>query len=243
MKEKQQPAKKDAAPIPPAKTQSEPGPGAVIAKTPSDKKESGPSDVANRGLLPSRYELCQIAAAMFGPEAAKKPVKAVRAALGLWLSAEWELSEASNREVDGNVVAYGMEGWGDGESLEEVILVAELEKARAMGGTPICELVEFGSSEGNSDAFRWVNSNARDPRDQFKTFKKFANAWEKAFGEQAYEFEFRTGCSVKVLEVFLMRRTAERRAKDAKRQKRNRRAERKEHEGGETTGEMPCQKG
>lgn len=47
----------------------------------------------NEQKLPTQFELCQIAAILLRSNAVKRPMRAVRAALGLWLSAGYESIE------------------------------------------------------------------------------------------------------------------------------------------------------
>jgi hypothetical protein len=170
--------------------------------------------------FPSQYELCRIAAALFGPDAAKKPVKAVRAALGLWLSAGYELGKAKQRDLEENVMAYSEEGYAEGDSLEDVI---SREEIREMQRAPFLrEQIAFGESVETSDAMRWVNEKAQNNRDRFKSFREFEKAWDKVFGDGEVGDGARLFCSVPLLQRFCDERAAQRKAADAARKRKKR---------------------
>jgi hypothetical protein len=177
-------------------------------------------DAPRTDPLPSQYELCQIAAAVLGPEAAKQPLKAVRAALGLWFSAAYELPRAAKRNWEANAEIYGDAGHID---TDELINVSALEEYRELQELER-ETIQFGVSVETSDAMRWLDANAEDPRDQFKTFPKFVEAWGSVFGDERDERgdEARLVCCRPLLQRLIEVRVAHRKAADAARKRKNR---------------------
>ena len=171
------------------------------------------------GKYPSQYELCRIAGTLFGPAAAMRPTKAVRAALGLWFSAGYELTKVKQRTFDQNVAAYSEEGYEEGDSLEDVISDEEIrENQRA----PYREEIRFGDSIETSDAMRWVNTNAPSRRDQFKSFGEFERAWIDIYGDGTLADGSRLFCSTPILKKFMEERLTRRKAADAARKRKKR---------------------
>ena len=183
----------------------------------SKQGSEGPST----GPLPSQYELCQIAAAVLGPEAAKQPLKAVRAALGLWFSAAYELPRAAKRNWEENAEIYGAAGHVNTDELINVSAWEEYRELQLQESER--ESIAFGESVETSDAMKWLDANAKDPQDRFKTFPNFVKAWERTFDDKRDEHgdEARLFCSRGFLQIFIKLREAKRKADDAARKRKS----------------------
>jgi hypothetical protein len=162
--------------------------------------------------LPSVNELCHIALALRGSDAEGKPMEAVKAALGLWLTAEYELRRASERHLGANVMAYCPNLQGN--LYADFIADREREdRARDPDNRPVA----FGSSDSDSEAMKWLETNAKDSEDTFKRFASFESAWTETFAEQAAAS--RKHCDVGILKLFLKSREAKRLAADRRRKR------------------------
>jgi len=184
------------------------------AKGPSQSEELRETNHPN---LPSQYELCRIAAALRNADAVHNPDEALKAALRLWLSAGLELSAAQQRDAYNNAVAY--RGEGDVNLLNNYIGFYEPDAEERRNRRTKAGIIEFGSEE-TSEAMKWVNDNARNPKDHFKTFSQFKKCWDDFFGKRAAKCRDR--CSLFLLKRFLDARVEKRKGADAER-KRNER--------------------
>lgn len=173
---------------------------------------------------PTQYELCRIAASLPGVDTVNKPIRAVKAALGLWLAAGFELSKAKERSFWGNTEAYGRpsDTNGDGQadlSLDEYVEFYELyEEVRKPAADQ--KPIPFGESEDTSEAMKWVNANATSKKEGFKTFHQFKKSWDEFFGGEAAKY--RHACCEAVLQLFLKARRKKRRDADAARKRKER---------------------
>lgn len=162
--------------------------------------------------LPSVNELCHIALALRGSAAEGKPTEAVKAALGLWLTAEYELRRASERGIGANVMAYCPNLQ---ENLYGDFLADRKREDRARD--PDNRHIAFGSSDSDSEATKWLETKAKNSEDKFKRFANFESAWTETFNEDAAAFRKR--CTVGTLKLFLKIRDEKRRAADRRRKK------------------------
>ena len=189
---------------------------AAHAATPLEKaaRPVAPDEGGNSGKqLPGVYELCRIAVALRESDAEKNPVEAVKTALGLWLAAEYEISRAKRREWGSNVVTYCRE-------LEGTVLGDSVKDLEKLGGplfNPDKQPVAFGSSDSDSEAMKWLETNGKDSEDPFKRFTNFESAWTETFNENAAAF--RKHCTVGALKLFLEIREVKRLAADRRRKR------------------------
>lgn len=167
--------------------------------------------------LPSPYEISRIAAALRGRAAAKNPVEAIREAIGLWFVAAYELENTKRlKNLYDGLESYPSGDCADRASAESIKDEEAWVIAQSEGGTKIA----FGTSHKDSEAMNWLNKNAKDDRDKFGHFRRFEQAWTKAFGDQARSL--RSRCTERILEQFEQKRIEARRNSDAKRQRQKR---------------------
>lgn len=188
------------------------------------KRDTNGGRAMNASVLPKPYELSKIAAVIFGREAIEKPIPCVKASLGLWLAAQYELSKAEKRDFPGNAREYSPIANLDTVYYERLWDTVTEKTREERENDPLAKPVRFGSSAKDSDALQWLERNADRDRDKLKTFDNFRKAWYKIFEKDADDFE--KVCNVGLLRLFQAKRIALNRAADAKR-KRAKRASKK----------------
>ena len=150
----------------------------------------------NKPKLPTPYELSRLAVALQGHDADKDPVGAVRGAMRLWFAAVCEITRAEKRDFLENLNEYSEARDLNDPSYNRDLdgpYLRDLEKAQnAAIPNPDDKSLWFSEqdSKGNTvhPAMDWVNKNATDDRDKFKTYKGFESAWlEYSPGRTSFE--------------------------------------------------------
>lgn len=139
----------------------------------------------NSNDLPTPYELARIAAALRGRAAEKKPVEAAKQAFALWQSAESVLLEEKVKfqaqETINNVVRQ-----------IATKIVAKIkgkdEKPRDLAKNPDDEEIVIRTTDNQSPAMDWFNSNVKNKDHKFASPRDFYDAWVECHGDDAYPF-------------------------------------------------------
>ena len=157
--------------------------------------------------LPSAYEISRLAVALRGRKAVKQPIEAVREALGLWFVATSELEALKAKK---NLDLWdGLEAFSVGDATERYF------------EEQVKEAADWGKPPPWSDASEAMKDLAEKGA-AFKTRSAFLKAWKEMFGEPAtaelspYTPEKRS--------LFLHGRIEKKRAKDAERKRKMRKA-------------------
>lgn len=124
------------------------------------------------------------------------------------------IDRAEKRSSEDNIWEYSEDGGEDSAA------VVQARDALADERKKQSDDIYFGTSAENSDAMKWLNENAEDAKDRFKTFAQFEKAWIEIFND--HTGEARAVCSVRLLKLFLEIRKREGLDKDAARKRASR---------------------